>query len=256
LTNGSKVKITNPDGLMTLNSYATDRLNDTTFTSEAISNVNLIKAFTITPNQTITVANDTYGSHLCREMVNLTKVNVHLPKNITEVGDYFCSQLFEDCGALQSLPSDFNLPQNITKVGSDFCRSMFEGTSLISLPSNFNLPQGIVDSSYVYANMCRSMFYDCTYLACLPSNFSLPMNMTGIQNSVKMFQYMFFNCSSLQSSTPYSNLMIPLNISPSGSPYDQANLKEMFAGSNPLKTFGGMTDGTPSSGQSIPIKRG
>jgi hypothetical protein len=197
LTNDQIIKITNPDGLMMLNSESSTRLNSALYTETAISNVNLIKEFYITPDQTITSVPTNYGAFVCFNMINLSYVDVRLPQTITTIGDNFCGSMLRSCSSLTSLPSDFNLPQNISGISvHGFCNGMFFNcTSLQSLPNNFNLPQGMFAIQGDY--FCDMMFRDCSSLTSLPSGFNLPQNISKMGNV--SLRYMFNGCTSLTS---------------------------------------------------------
>jgi hypothetical protein len=194
LDDGSKVKITNPDGLMVLNLGTNTRLNSETFTSAAIANVNVIKAFSIVPDQTLTTALDNYGKYLCNNMTKLEAIYIKLPPKINNVGASFCHAMFSGCTSLASLPQNFNLPQSINSVGIDFCKIMFSYcTSLKSLPTNFNLPPLL---SNVAGDFFSYMFANCTSLQFLPTDFNLPQNIKS--DSLDNFcEGMFSGCESL-----------------------------------------------------------
>jgi hypothetical protein len=191
LTDGTVVKIIDPDGLMVLGSMSDDRLDNIPYTSEPIASVDLIKEIYITPDQTITHAPTNYGDSLCANMSYLTKTDIQIPHGIESTFSDFCREMFNECISLTSFSSEFNLPPNLTSPGGSFCRGMFNGcTSLTSLPNGFNLPQGI--SGIQAGNFCATMFQNCTSLTSLPINFNLPQGVSSSAQQGSSFCHSMF----------------------------------------------------------------
>lgn len=98
---------------------------------------------------------------------------VYVPEGVVSI-----ARLFQNCGALTSIPDDFVLPSSLIEMSN-----AFHLTGLTSLPSGFVIPEN-VESMYTA--------FSKTQLKTLPDGFSLPA-------SVKHAGWLFSSCTLLES---------------------------------------------------------
>lgn len=146
-------------------------------------------------NDTSTLSvSDNFCAFMFSGCYNLTQVDIVLPSKITNVGSYFCYQMFFDCEKLIDISQSFEIPEQIQAVGDSFCSMMFTNCYAIQkLPYALKIPYNIGTTS---VDFCYSMFAQCTSLIELPQWFSFHSLNNTIENN--FCKCMFEGCSSLK----------------------------------------------------------
>lgn len=150
---------------------------------------------------------------------------VYVPEGVVSI-----ARLFQNCGALTSIPDDFVLPSSLIEMSNAFhltgltslpsgfvipenVESMytaFSKTQLKTLPDGFSLPASIKHAGWLFSSCtllesipesfvlndgledAQCMFQSCKSLRSLPSRFTIPGSVTNAQA-------MFYECMELQS---------------------------------------------------------
>ena len=111
---------------------------------------------------------------------------IQLANSVTD-----CSEMFQYCSGLTTIPSTFTIPNSVTN-----CAYMFEDCrSLTTIPETFTLGNSVTN--------CSAMFYNCSSLTSDISNiWPSAWNYTGTIGVI----YMFCNCSKIVGTVPADKL--------------------------------------------------